>query len=50
MSSIKTEDRDRILIRYLARCKVTNALAFFQWRFLVLDDAEGRQKNKAIFY
>ena len=37
-------------MRYLARCKLTNALVFFQWRFMTLEDQEGKQKNKEMFY
>ena len=33
LSAINVETRDKFLSRYLARCKLLNALAFFQWRY-----------------
>lgn len=33
LSGINIETRDKFLSRYLARCKLLNALAFFQWRY-----------------
>ena len=47
---IPQEARDRFLYRYLFKCRVLHALAFFQWRCLSLDDPEAIDKNKAIFY
>jgi hypothetical protein len=32
LNSITYEARDRFLKKYIGRCKVTHALAFFQWR------------------
>lgn len=40
LTGIRTEYRDGFLIRYIARCKLANALAFFQWRCLTLEDPE----------
>ena len=50
LNSIKVKDRDRLLTRYLSRCKIANALAFFQWRCIVLDEGEKRDRNRKIFY
>ena len=33
LNGINIETRDKFLMRYLARCKLLNALAFFQWRY-----------------
>ena len=49
LTGIRTGYRDRFLIRYIARCKLANALAFFQWRCLTLEDPEEVEKNKKIF-
>jgi hypothetical protein len=38
------------LHRYLARCKMVNALAFFQWRCRTLEDPAAVARNKEIFY
>ena len=40
LTGIRTQYRDGFLIRYIARCKLANALAFFQWRCLTLEDPE----------
>ena len=50
LTGIRTPYRDHFLIRYIARCKLANALAFFQWRCLTLEDPESIEKNKEIFY
>ena len=50
LSGIRPKYRDHFLIRYIARCKLANALAFFQWRCLTLEDPEAIERNKEIFY
>ena len=40
LTAIDRDVRDSFLTRYLARCKLTNALAFFQWRCMTLVDTE----------
>ena len=40
LTAIDRDVRDSFLSRYLARCKLTNALAFFQWRCMTLIDTE----------
>lgn len=42
--------RDRFLKRYISRCKITSALAFFQWRCRTATDDDMYEKNKEIFY
>ena len=49
LSGIRPKYRDHFLIRYIARCKLANALAFFQWRCLTLEDPEAIERNKEIF-
>ena len=53
LTEIDRDVRDSFLNRYLARCKLTNALAFFQWRGVTLEDTEYEHMidlNKGIFY
>ena len=50
ISGINREYRDHFLIRYIARCKLANALAFFQWRCMTVEDPADVEKNKEIFY
>ena len=49
---IPRDTRDKLLIKYIAQCKLTHALAFFQWRYSKLKDSnpEMAQHNKEIFY
>ena len=49
ISDIKREYRDHFLIRYIARCKLANALAFFQWRCMTLEDPAEVERNKDMF-
>ena len=49
ISDIKREYRDHFLIRYIARCKLANALAFFQWRCMTLEDPAEVERNKVMF-
>ena len=50
LSAINIETRDKFLSRYLARCKLLNALAFFQWRYYIATSEESAEQNKSIFY
>ena len=53
LTAIDRDVRDSFLSRYLARCKLTNALAFFQWRCITLVDTEFEHMidlNRGIFY
>ena len=50
ISDIKRDYRDHFLIRYIARCKLANALAFFQWRCMTVEDPAEVENNKEIFY
>ena len=53
LTAMDRDVRDSFLSRYLARCKLTNALAFFQWRCMTLVDSEFDHMidlNKGIFY
>ena len=38
------------LSRYLARCKLLNALAFFQWRYKIAKDEKSADLNRSVFY
>ena len=49
LSSINMETRDRFLARYLARCKLLNALAFFQWRYHVAKDQDSADQDRSVF-
>lgn len=44
LTLIKQEDRDQLLRRYIARCKIIFALAFFQWRTRTEGDLDDDQK------
>ena len=50
LGSITHTVRDKFLLRYIARCKLINALAFFQWRCQTLEDEDAVERNKEIFY
>ena len=49
LSSINVETRDRFLARYLARCKLLNALAFFQWRYHLAKDQDSADLDRKVF-
>ena len=50
LGGITQELRDKFLVRYIARCKLISALAFFQWRCMTLEDPDAVERNKEIFY
>ena len=50
LNDIRHQNKERLLRKYLNRCKFIHALAFFQWRCAFVEDPEGVEKNKSIFY
>ena len=50
LNNITQEARDRFLKKYIGRCKVTHALAFFQWRCRTVCIQESIDANREIFY